>query len=59
MTSEELRAALKRAYNLGQIYWQMADSDNIRDWKKADATEAMFKQFVDNTVSAFEEKSNG
>jgi hypothetical protein len=55
MTSEELRAALKRAYNLGQTYWQQADSEHSSQWKKADATQATFRQLVEDTVSAFEE----
>lgn len=55
MTSEELRAALKRAYNLGQTYWQQADSEYSSQWKKADATQATFRQLVEDTVSAFEE----
>jgi hypothetical protein len=57
MTSEELRAALKRAYNLGQTYWQQADSEYSSHWKKADVTQATFRQLVDETLSAFEEKN--
>jgi hypothetical protein len=53
MTSEELRAALKRAYNLGQTYWQQADSEYSSHWKKAEVTEATFRQLVDDTVAAF------
>ena len=55
MTSEDLRAALKRAYSLGQTYWQQADSEYSSQWKKADATQATFRQLVEDTVSAFEE----
>lgn len=57
MTSEELRAALKRAYNLGQTYWQQADSEYSSHWKKADVTAATFRQLVEDTVSSFEEMS--
>ena len=53
MTSEELRAALKRAYNLGQTYWQQADSEYSSHWKKAEVTQATFRQLVDDTVAAF------
>ena len=56
MHSEELRAALKRAYNLGQTYWQQADSEYSSQWKKADATQATFRQLVEDTLTTFEEK---
>ena len=56
MTSEELRAALNRAYRLGQNYWAQADSDYTSQWKKAAVTQATFEQFVEDTVSAFEEQ---
>lgn len=57
MTSEELRAALNRAYRLGQNYWAQADSDYTSQWKKAAVTQATFKQLVEDTVSAFEEQA--
>ena len=56
MTSEELRAALQRAYRLGQNYWAQADSEYPSHWKKADVTQATFEQFVENTLAAFEER---
>jgi hypothetical protein len=57
MGSEELRAALKRAYNLGQTYWQQADSEYSSHWKKAEVTQATFRQLVDDTVAAFEKEN--
>jgi len=57
MTSEELRAALKRAYILGQTYCQQADSDYSSHWKKAEVTQAAFNQLVDDTLALFEEKN--
>lgn len=57
MTSEELRAALKKAYRLGQTYWQYADSEYSSHWKKADDTAATFNQLVEDTVNTFEEKN--
>jgi hypothetical protein len=57
MTSEELRAALKRAYNLGQTYWQQADSEYSSHWKKADVTQATFRQLVDDTLATFEKEN--
>jgi len=57
MSSEEIRAALRLAFNLGQTYWQQADSDYTSQWKKADVTLAKFKQLVEDTVSSFEENA--
>jgi hypothetical protein len=57
MNSEELRSALRLAFNLGQTYWQQADSDYTSQWKKADVTLAKFKQLVEDTVSSFEENA--
>jgi hypothetical protein len=52
MTEEQIRTALRRAYNLGQTYWQQADSDYQSQWKKADATAAKFRDLVEETVAA-------
>ena len=57
MTSEELRDAMKRAYNLGQTYWQQADSEYSSHWKKADVTAATFRQLVDDAVDKLKEKN--
>lgn len=57
MTSEELKAALKRAFQLGQNYWSCADSEYSSNWKKADAAKASFDQLVENTLNAFKEKN--
>jgi hypothetical protein len=59
MTSVELRAALKRAYYLGQTYWQQADSEYQSQWKKADVTQESFRQLVEDTVASFEEQQHG
>jgi hypothetical protein len=55
MTQEALRAALKRAYNLGQIYWQQADSEYISQQDKSDITAETFRKLVEDTVALFEE----
>ena len=55
MTEEQLRAALRRAYQLGQTYWQQADSESTSQWKKADVTTAMFRDLVEETVAAMKE----
>lgn len=57
MSSEEIRAALRLAFNLGQTYWQQADSDYTSHWKKADVTLAKFKQLVEDTVSSFDDNA--
>jgi hypothetical protein len=57
MSSEEIRAALKLAFNLGQTYWQQADSDYTSNWKKADVTHAKFRQLVEDTVASFDENT--
>jgi hypothetical protein len=44
----ELRKALKRAFHLGQTYWQQADSDYASQWKKADQTRAQFDALVED-----------
>ena len=57
MTKDEaLRLALKQAYNLGQIYWQQADSEYMSQHRKADLTEAKFKELLETTVAALEAK---
>ena len=57
MTKDEaLRTALKKAYNLGQIYWQQADSEYTSQHRKADLTEAKFKELLEITVAALEAK---
>ena len=57
MNSEEIRAALRLAFNLGQTYWQQADSDYTSQWKKADVTLAKFKQLIEDTVSSFDDNA--
>lgn len=41
--------ALTRAWSLGQIYWQQADSEYASQWKKSDETQAKFNQLVEET----------
>ena len=40
---EALSKALRRAYNLGQRYWQQADSEYASQHRKADETAAAFQ----------------
>lgn len=44
----EIEPALRRAYALGQKYWQQADSDFARYNRKADETQAKFNQLVES-----------
>jgi hypothetical protein len=50
MTENQLRAALKYAFQLGQTYWQQADSESYSENKKSDKTAELFRMFVDDTV---------
>jgi 2-methylcitrate dehydratase PrpD len=54
MSSETVRQALKKAFYLGQTYWQQADSEFSSHWKKADATRATFEQLVEDTCNSLE-----
>ena len=44
--------ALRETYNLGQRYWQQADSEYISQHKKADDTRAKFLALVEETCAA-------
>jgi hypothetical protein len=49
---EQLRKALNRAFSLGQVYWQQADSEYVSQHKKADITQTKFDALVDETLAA-------
>ncbi len=49
---ELVEKALRRAYSLGQTYWQQADSESMSQWKKADETADKFTKLVEETCSA-------
>jgi hypothetical protein len=44
--------ALKRAWQLGQTYWQQADSEYVWQHKKSDETQKRFDELVDQTRQA-------
>lgn len=46
--------ALLKAFTLGQTYWQQADSEYSSQWKKADATQATYRQLVADTLVSME-----
>lgn len=47
---EALKLALKKAFDLGQRYWQQANSDFTSQWRKSDVTLASFNQLVEDTI---------
>lgn len=44
--------ALRKAWQLGQTYWQQADSEYTSHHKKADVTQAKFQELIDETRAA-------
>lgn len=44
--------ALSKAWQLGQTYWQQADSEYTSHYRKADETQAKFQALVDETRAA-------
>ena len=41
--------AMRQAFQLGQTYWQQADSESYSQNKKADDTQRKFYELVDKT----------
>ena len=41
--------AMRKAWQLGQTYWQQADSDYTSHHRKAEATQVMFQALIDST----------
>lgn len=56
MQNEDLQdlvsKALRRAWQLGQTYWQQADSEYFSQHKKADVTQARFDELIEETRAA-------
>jgi predicted nuclease with TOPRIM domain len=51
--------ALRKAWQLGQTYWQQADSEYTSQWRKADVTQASFQQLIDDTRAAIAKVKGG
>ena len=51
-TADLVSKALRRAWQLGQTYWQQADSEYRSHWKKADATQNEFDRLEEDTRAA-------
>jgi hypothetical protein len=55
MSIEAMKQALNKAFNLGQTYWQQANSEYRSYWIKADVTQVSFEQLVEETCQAVEQ----
>ncbi|WP_145956521.1 hypothetical protein [Burkholderia pseudomallei] len=51
LTSEQLRKALSQAWNLGQTYWQQADSEYVSQNRKSDGTRDKYLALVEETCA--------
>ena len=52
--TDEVRDAMRMAFNLGQTYWRQADSESAKQQNKSDATREQFKALMKETVSALD-----
>ena len=50
--------AMRRAWQLGQTYWQQADSESYSQNKKADETQQKFDALVDEVRDAIANTHN-
>jgi hypothetical protein len=48
-TIDTVSKAMRRAWQLGQTYWQQADSDSYKQQDKSDETQKKFEALVDET----------
>jgi len=51
-TADMVSKAMRKAWLLGQTYWQQADSESWSQNKKAAGTQEKFQQLVDETRAA-------
>ena len=49
----DLRDALTKAFLLGQVYWQQADSEYESQWKKADVTREKYNALLEETAAKY------
>jgi hypothetical protein len=59
LSDEKLRAALGRAFALGQMYFQQADSESHADNRRADQTRAKFDLLVMETSGLLRDGNAG
>ncbi len=50
--AETLAKAMRRAYSLGQTYWQQADSESYAQNRRADETQRKFEALASETRDA-------
>lgn len=53
---QQIHDALKKAFQLGQTYWQQADSDSFIQHRKSDETHAQFLKLCEDTLNNLTEK---
>jgi hypothetical protein len=59
-TAETLEKALRRAYSLGQTYWQQADSEGYAQNRRAAETQRKFEALTSDTREAlFAQRNDG
>ncbi len=51
LTDERITKALRRAFSLGQTYWQQADSDSYTQNAKSDETRQKFETLIVETLN--------
>lgn len=54
--ADAVSMSLRRAWPLGQTYWQQADSDYISQHKKSEETQRKFEKLCDDTIAALRAK---
>lgn len=52
--TDAIRKALRRAFSLGQTYWQQADSESYKQNRLSDDTIAKFDELVEATIAAYD-----
>lgn len=48
---ENVRVAMRKAFQIGQTYWQQADSESVSQNSKSDETATKFRQLVTDTCT--------
>jgi hypothetical protein len=55
--ADAVSIAMQKAWQLGQTYWQQADSEFVTQHKKADATYEKFNALVEETRNTIMERT--
>ena len=60
MTAEQLEKFMRQAFNLGQTYWQQADSESYAQNRKSFETANRFGELIDQAKAELStEQTNG